>query len=295
MRKIGLAIALGNDANSHTRTFIEAINHSLKHFPEFKQNIIKIANDEKSTVGGEKAAIELIEWGADIVVGHFSSHAALAALPLYAKNAIPLILPASTACELNVVRQENNAMVFKYQKYNAALMAHCIEEYLSNNHGVVVHSIVQDNNYGNKLLKFISLLRGVTIIRSVPRHIEVTGNYIIIGHSDFAAYVVKILTQVRVYRNIVIEDSDCHEVLQSFILRPHRISRVRSVSHIARDSIKLPYWNETLLALALASSNDIHNLNNLNGMNNINTYLGLQDFDSENCYGDVIIMTEDLD
>lgn len=37
MKKLGLAIALGKDANSHTRTFIEAINYSLKHFPEFKK------------------------------------------------------------------------------------------------------------------------------------------------------------------------------------------------------------------------------------------------------------------
>ncbi|CAI1908160.1 Receptor family ligand binding region [Serratia entomophila] len=295
MKKIGLAIALGKEANSHTRTFIEAINHSLKHFPEFKQNIIKIANDEKSIAGGEKAAIELIKWGADIVVGHFSSFAALAALPLYAKNAIPLILPASTACELNVARKKNNAMMFKYQKNNAALMAHCIEECVSNNNGGAIYAIVQDNEYGNRLIEYIPLLRGITIIRSVPKHIELTDNYIIIGHSDFAAHIVKVLTQVRVYRVILIDDSDCHEVLQSFILRPHRISRVRSVSHITRDSRNRPYWNETLLALALASSNDVHNCYDLNERNNINTYLGLQDFDSENCYGDVILMTEDLD
>lgn len=70
MKKIGLAIALGKDANSHTRTFIEAINYSLKNFPEFKQHSLKIVDDEKSPEGGEKAAIELVEWGADVVVGH---------------------------------------------------------------------------------------------------------------------------------------------------------------------------------------------------------------------------------
>ncbi|MGV7963200.1 hypothetical protein QPK13_19565 [Photorhabdus tasmaniensis] len=82
MKKIGLAIALGKNANSHTRTFIEAINYSLKHFPEFNRNTLKIVNDEKSAEGGKRAVIELIEWGADVIVGHFSSFAALTALPM---------------------------------------------------------------------------------------------------------------------------------------------------------------------------------------------------------------------
>lgn len=51
MMKIGLAIALGKDANSHTRTFIEAVNYSLRHFPEFKKSNLKIVNDGKSPEG----------------------------------------------------------------------------------------------------------------------------------------------------------------------------------------------------------------------------------------------------
>lgn len=42
MKKMGLSIALGKNANSHTRTFIEAINYSLKNFQEFKQHSLKI-------------------------------------------------------------------------------------------------------------------------------------------------------------------------------------------------------------------------------------------------------------
>lgn len=63
MTKIGLAIALGSDATHHTKTFIDAVNFSLSHFPAFSKNALRIINDHKSHDGGIAAARELIGWG----------------------------------------------------------------------------------------------------------------------------------------------------------------------------------------------------------------------------------------
>ncbi|HEJ9146643.1 hypothetical protein LQ759_03530 [Serratia marcescens] len=294
MKKIGLAIALGKDANSHTRTFIEAINYSLKHFPEFKQNTLKIVNDEKSSAGGERAAIELIEWGADVVVGHFSSFAALAALPLYLRQSIPLILPASTACEFSEFNKVNRVEVMKYQKDDAALMAYCIDDSIINCQGGNVYAVVQNNAYANRMIDHVPLLADIQVIRELPGRAEKGDTFIIIGFSDFASTIIKKLSQTQVYRILLVDDSDDVEVHKSCILRPQRLSRVRSASHISRHGMKRPYWNETLLALSLACSITSQQAAKHGEGLSFNTYLGLQDFDKFNCYGDCILLSEDL-
>lgn len=295
MKKIGLAIALGKDANSHTRTFIEAINYSLKNFPEFKQHSLKIVNDEKSSEGGEKAAIELVEWGADVVVGHFSSFAALAALPVYSRNAVPLILPASTACELGNYNQRSDIELLKYQKDNAALMTYCIDDCIINHQGGTVYAVVQNNDYANRMMEYIPMLADVKIVRDIPSRVEKKDTYLIVGYSEFACAKVRQLSQTQIYRILLVDDSDSHDVYNACILRPQRLSRVRSVSHISMHGVKRPYWNETLLALSLACGLESRAEDKVNANLSFSTYLGLQDFDKAHCYGDCILVSEDVD
>ncbi|CAI0866709.1 ABC transporter substrate-binding protein [Serratia ficaria] len=295
MKKLGLAIALGKDANSHTRTFIEAINYSLKHFPEFKKNTLKIVNDEKSPAGGKRAAIELIEWGAKVVVGHFSSFAALAALPLYIRQSIPLILPASTARELGKYNKVNRTEVLKYQKDDAALMAYCVDDSIINCQGGNVYAVVQDNPYANHMIEHLPLLADVRVIRELPEQVEKEDSFILIGYSDFASAIIKRLSQTQIYRILLVDDSDSVEVYNSCLLRPQRLSRVRSASHISRHGMIRPYWNETLLALSLACSIAPQPEAASGDELSFSTYLGLQYFDKSNCYGDCVLVSDDLD
>lgn len=295
MKKIGLAIALGKDANSHTQTFIEAINYSLKHFPEFKQNTLKIVNDEKSLDGGIRAAGELIEWGADVVVGHFSSIAALAALPLYSRQSIPLILPASTACELGDYNRVNQIELFRYQKDNSELISYCLEDGIINHMEGNVYVVVQDNMYANRLMDYIPLMSDVRVIRELPGRIEREDTFIIIGYSDFASRIIKLLSQTQIYRILLVDDSDSSEAHRSCIIRPQRLSRVRSASHLSQHGLKRPYWNETLLALSLASGALPPVQGRTDGGLRFSTYLGLQGFDRSHCYEGCNLVSEDLD
>lgn len=295
MKKIGLAIALGKEANSHTQTFIEAINYSLKNFPEFRQNTLKIVNDEKSSEGGVRAARELIEWGAEVVVGHFSSFAALAALPLYTQQSIPLILPASTACEFEVYNRANKIEVFRYQKDNAELISYCLDDGIINHREGNVYVVIQDNAYANRMMDYIPLMSDVRVIRELPGRIEKEDTFIIIGYSDFASRIIRLLSQTQIYRILLVDDSDSSDAHRSCILRPQRLSRVRSASHLSLHGTKRPYWNETLLALSLASSPLLTDKVRTETELSFSTYLGLQDFDKSNCYGDCILISEDLD
>lgn len=292
MMKIGLAIALGKDANSHTRTFIEAVNYSLRHFPEFKKSNLKIVNDGKSPEGGAHAARELAEWGAEVVVGHFSSLAALAALPVYREYEIPLMLPASTACELDT---GGDFRPFRYQKNNADLIEYCLGNCLKENKGGRVYAVIQDNIYANRLLTHFPLLSDVTVIRSIPARTAKNDTFIVIGYSDFASETVKQLSQAQLYRIMLLDDSDSPEAYASCIIKPARFSRVRSVSHLHKHGRNQPYWNETLLALSLAALPVYGHKTDTNSDAGFMTYLGFQEFDSRGCFGDCLLVAEDIE
>ncbi|WP_025123925.1 MULTISPECIES: hypothetical protein [unclassified Serratia (in: enterobacteria)] len=182
-----------------------------------------------------------------------------------------------------------------YQKDDAALMAYCIDDSIINCQGGNVYAVVQDNTYANRMMDHFPLLADIQVIRELPGRAEKGDTFIIIGFSDFASAIIKQLSQTQVYRILLVDDSDGVEVHKSCILRPQRLSRVRSASHISRHGMKRPYWNETLLALSLACSIAPQPEIAKGGELSFSTYLGLQDFDQSNCYGDCILISEDVD
>lgn len=91
---LGLAIDLSGTASAHTRTFLHATRAWAAGTPGADLTLV---SDDRSADGGERAAAELLRRGVRGVVGHYSSRAALAALPLYGTVGVPLLLPAATA------------------------------------------------------------------------------------------------------------------------------------------------------------------------------------------------------
>ncbi|MDO7896183.1 ABC transporter substrate-binding protein [Pseudomonas citrulli] len=96
---IGLSAIFESDRTVHARTFLAAINHFINSHDTRGLTFI-FEDDDASPEGGRGAARRLIARGADVVVGHFSSDAASAALPLYASSGIPVLLPAATKQDL---------------------------------------------------------------------------------------------------------------------------------------------------------------------------------------------------
>lgn len=98
MLKIVLSAALTPGLTVHTATFEAAAKEALRRVSIKTGSPIKAkwVCDQMCAEGGKKAALELVRRGVHAIVGHFSSEAARAAIPIYRKYQIPLILPCSS-------------------------------------------------------------------------------------------------------------------------------------------------------------------------------------------------------
>lgn len=289
--KLGLAIALGNDGNHHSQTFIRAINYSLDQFPQFGKLSLKIVNDKKSASGGRSAAEELLKWGAKIVVGHFSSLAAIAAIPAYIEASVPLLLPASTSCLLENYEPFSNN-IYRYQKSNEALVSYCVDACFNRDADGKSYFLIQNNEYGNMMLMHMPPLSDVKVIRNLPTKIHRNDVFVIIGYSDFAAKTITKLTECQIKKLILIDDADNPEVWKKCLISPAAKSRIRTSTPVHRHSFAEPFWNESLLALSLATYFCMDVGQNMKATRNYETYLGLQEFDRFNFYGDSFLIEE---
>ena len=294
MKKIGLAIALDNSATYHTQTFIEAITYSLDNFPDLDSYVFKTVSDEKTRQGGANAAKELIEWGADIVIGHFSSVAAISAIPYYATAHVPVILPASTSCLLDLLPANEKQLTYKYQQSNKALVQHCVFDCIAKRGSGNITVIAQNNEYGNTLSSLVPLIANINIINTAPTQAKASDTYIIFGYDDFAQNIIRELSRKSVYRIVLIDDSDCDDVYNAVIVKPHLLSRVKAVFDIPKHGRILPYWNETLLALALGNSMLTTPGEKTAHPGKFDTYLTPQHFDSNNRYSGNTLVAEDI-
>ncbi|MDP2226032.1 MAG: ABC transporter substrate-binding protein [Moraxellaceae bacterium] len=96
--RLGLTASLDERRTVHTIGFLDTI----KHFNEahgFPFHIIWV-DDKAAAESASSAAHLLVRQKADVVVGHFASAAAAAALPVYAGHGLPVFLPAATHCHL---------------------------------------------------------------------------------------------------------------------------------------------------------------------------------------------------
>lgn len=135
------------------------------------------------------------------------------------------------------------------------------------------------------------VLSQIEILREVPVKIDRNGSWIVLGYSDFASRIIGQLTQSQVRRVIVMDDSDCKESYEECIIRPDRLSRVRSSSYILQYGQKRAFWDETLLGLALATRLTEYPEQE---EEEYQTYLGSQHFDHDRCYEDTVLISEDI-
>ena len=289
--KLGLAIALGDQGNHHSQTFIRAINYSLENFSHFGKLSLKIVNDKKNVSGGKSAAEELIHWGAQVVVGHFSSIAAIAAIPVYIEANVPLLLPAATSCQLEKFQPSSNR-IYRYQKNNESLISYCVDAASTKGGEGASYFLIQDNEYGNMMLMHMPPLSDVKIIRALPFKIQKNDVFVIVGYSDFAAKIITKLTECQIKKLILIDDADNPEVWKSCLISPLVKSRIRTSTPVYKHGASEPFWNETLLALSLATFFCMGLDNKSKSSLNYETYLGIQEFDRFNYYGDSFLIEE---
>lgn len=98
--RIGFTAAFSTEVTIHARGFLQGIFLGAQMYPDIREAEWIFYDDNASVAGGLKAAEFFIRQNVDVVIGHFASESAAAALPLYKTHAIPLILPASTCASL---------------------------------------------------------------------------------------------------------------------------------------------------------------------------------------------------
>jgi len=108
MKKIVVAAAANLDsaASAHATTFQVAMTLAADMLRDHHQIDVELfwINDRATPDGGAAAAKAVLESGAQAVVGHFASGAALAAAPIYETRNFPVFLPAATAQALTQFR-----------------------------------------------------------------------------------------------------------------------------------------------------------------------------------------------
>ncbi len=143
-------------------------------------------------------------------------------MPVYREHDIPLMLPASTACELNT---GGSFRPFRYQKNNAELIEYSVANCLKGGKEGKVYAICRTIPMQTVCWSISRLLSDVTVIRNIPARTARDDTYMIIGYSDFAAETVKRLSQAQLYRIVLLDDADSPEAYASCIIRPARFSR----------------------------------------------------------------------
>jgi len=98
--RIGIAARFDVGAAPHARTFYRALALTRNVSGGAPGARLVFADDDGTTDGGRRAARHLLDAGVDVVVGHMTSDAALAAAALYDKSGTPLLLPTATATAL---------------------------------------------------------------------------------------------------------------------------------------------------------------------------------------------------
>lgn len=149
--KIAFTADISESGSIHTKTFLRAVEYIKSYIEkEFWDVEIILVSDDACEEGAIKAAAEICHSGADVVIGHFASSAARAALPFYKEVGIPLILPAATEDELT----SQSDSVFRICAPDSA-QAKCIHDFLMEFHAEKINVLGRGNQFNN-LLKVIS-------------------------------------------------------------------------------------------------------------------------------------------
>ncbi len=105
--QVGISAVFDPAVTPHARTFLRALAVARNGLPALDNVHWHWLDDGADPQRGAEVARQMIAWGADVVLGHFSSDAALAAAPLYRQADIALLTPAAT---VDALTQHDNVM-----------------------------------------------------------------------------------------------------------------------------------------------------------------------------------------
>ncbi|WP_205919834.1 ABC transporter substrate-binding protein, partial [Pseudomonas viridiflava] len=89
--RVGVSALFDPDDTPHARTFLRALAVARNVIPELGRVQWHLLDDGANARRGAEVAQQMIDWRADLVIGHFSSDAAIGAAPLYQRAGMALL------------------------------------------------------------------------------------------------------------------------------------------------------------------------------------------------------------
>ncbi|EQC00156.1 hypothetical protein B738_12869 [Photorhabdus temperata subsp. temperata M1021] len=113
------------------------------------------SEDYGSIEGGAKAAQYNIEKNVDIIIGHFSSNAAIGAAEIYSRHNIPVLLPTATETTLTI----RNSNIFRIC-FNNKNIAHALVSLIEEDQGLYYEIKTDGSKYSDNLFADIHRILG---------------------------------------------------------------------------------------------------------------------------------------
>lgn len=160
--RVGVSALFDPADTPHARTFMRAL-WVARNFVKGLHNVQwHFLDDGADPVRGADVARRFIDWGADVVIGHFSSDAAVAAAGLYRQAGIALLTPAATLDRLTL--EHDN--VFRCCPCDRRLAAD-LAGWLKARRWQVVHIDSDDSAHGRALAEALKQAAKNTGLRHV--------------------------------------------------------------------------------------------------------------------------------
>ncbi|OMQ27063.1 ABC transporter substrate-binding protein [Serratia oryzae] len=204
--RCGFAAILDPAKSIHTETVLRALRIYQSLFAAKTIEFI-CCEDYGSLDGGAQAAEFLVSAGVDIVVGHYASNSALGALPLYAEQSIPMLLP--TATDTCLTHDRN--LVFRLCANNDNIV-HALLSLFPSDVEVKFDVFSDESPYAKKLA---SILKS-TLADYAPRLVQEAGasNIVFIGTGDRSAMFLQDCEDKGVSGNIILtDDAACAQLV----------------------------------------------------------------------------------
>lgn len=250
MRTLGISAALGHGLTVHTATFVAAVEDGFACLPVDVQKGIKLAwaCDGMSFAGGQAAAQDLVLQNVDLVVGHFSSQAAMAAIPYYITGRIPVILPCSSQDDLTALNKTGDPVIYRLSCSNTGLLK--AVRRLLNAEEISPSDLCvwsADSDYGRQLAAAASHEFGRAD----------AGTYLLLGHHHHIVEKIIQLRQSGFSGRIIILDDAVSPLLADQVgtlFCADILGLVAEVDGISQDSplSAAPFYRETHLAIQIA-------------------------------------------
>lgn len=162
--RVGVTALFDPADTPHARTFMRALCVARNVVCGLHNVQWRFLDDGANPAQGAEVARRFIEWGADIVIGHFSSDAAVAAAGLYRQAGIALLTPAATLDRLTL--EHDN--VFRCCPSDRRLAAD-LASWLKARRWHVVHIDSDDSAHGRALAQALSHAARSTGLRHVAQ------------------------------------------------------------------------------------------------------------------------------